>query len=70
MCGASLDHTKTEILQDPRRPQSTIRFRDGTPVQTTTQIKYLGSMISWDKPSEVAFKHRAGLAESAYKNSD
>ena len=33
--GMNLNHNKTEILQDSRRPQSTIRFRDGTPVQTT-----------------------------------
>ena len=67
LSGMNLNQTKTEVLQDTKRPQNTLRFRDGTPVPTTTQIKYLGSMISWDKPFETAFKHRAGIAESAYK---
>ena len=39
----------------------------GEKVQTTTQTKYLGSMISWTKPFEVAYQHRAGIAETAYK---
>ena len=65
--GMQLNQTKTELLTDPRKPHPTIRFLDGTPVPTTTQIKYVGSMISWTKPFDVAFKHRAGLAESSYK---
>ena len=50
--GMSLNQTKTEVLVDPRRPPIRLKFQDGTPVPTTTQIKYLGSMISWDKPFE------------------
>ena len=65
--GMNLNHTKTELLVDPRRVPPRIIFKDGTAVPTTTQIKYLGSMISWSKPFEVAFKHRAALAETAYK---
>ena len=65
--GMQLNQTKTELLTDPRELPPTIRFMDGTPVPTTTQIKYLGSMISWTNGFDVAFKHRAGLAESSYK---
>ena len=62
--GMHLNQTKTELLTDPRKPPPIVRFLDGTPVPTTTQIKYLGSMIAWVKLLDVAFKHRAGLAES------
>ena len=48
--GMKLNHSKTEILQDPRKPPSKISFLDGSPVPTTTQVKYLGSLISWIKP--------------------
>ena len=34
---------------------------------TTTQVQYLGNLISWVKPFDTAFKHRAGLAETSYK---
>ena len=65
--GMHLNYSKTELLYDARKPPPTIRFSDGAPVPTTTQIKYLGSMISWDKPFEVAFRHRAALAETSCK---
>ena len=65
--GMSLNQTKTELLIDPRKAASTVRFRNGTAVQTTTLAKYLGSMIAWEKPFEAAFKHRAGIAETNYK---
>ena len=65
--GMHLNQTKTELLIDPRRLPPQIKFSNGTPVPTTTQIKYLGSMIAWVKPFDVAFRNRAGLAESSYK---
>ena len=65
--GMRLNQDKTEILMDPRKPPPKLKFSDGTTVQTTTQVKYLGSMISWDKPFEVAFRHRASVAETSYK---
>ena len=37
--GMKLNHTKTEILIDPRKPAPHISFSDGTPVPTTTQAK-------------------------------
>ena len=64
----SLNNSKTELLvRDPTSP-STLTFCDGTPVNTTTQVKYVGSLVSWNKPFETAFYHRAGLAESSYKS--
>ena len=65
--GMRLNQDKTELLMDPRKPPPKLKFSDGTPVQTTTQVKYLGSMISWEKPFEAAFRHRASVAESSYK---
>ena len=44
-----------------------VKFRNGTLVLTTTQIKYLGSLISWENTFSLALKHRAALAEAAYK---
>ena len=65
--GMNLNHTKTELLRNPKLATPTIYFKNGLPVPTTTQIKYLGSMISWENSFAVALKHRAALAEAAYK---
>ena len=40
-----LNQTKTELLVDPNLANPPIKFKDGTLVPTTTQIKYVGSMI-------------------------
>ena len=65
--GMKLNHTKTELLRNPKLATPTVYFQNGSPVPTTTQIKYLGSMISWENSFAVALKHRAALAEAAYK---
>ena len=65
--GMNLNTDKTELLIDPRQPPLKLKFRNGTEVQTTTQVKYLGSTITWEKPFEAAFRHRAAVAETAYK---
>ena len=65
--GMALNSTKTELLVDPTLPDSPLFFADGSRVPTTTHIKYLGSMITWNKPFEAAFRHRGGVAEEAYK---
>ena len=62
-----LNQDKTEILTHPKLPMSSIHFLDGSQVKTTPQTKYLGSLVSWEKPFEIAFYHRLGLAEEAYK---
>ena len=54
--GMHLNCTKTEMLRDPKGDHDSLYFLDGTPVPTTTQTKYLGSML-----------HRAALAEAAEK---
>ena len=67
MYGMHLNQTKTEVLHDPRKFPPKVRFKNGELVQTRTHVKYLGSLISWDKGFDTAFKHRAGIAESSYK---
>ena len=65
--GMRLNQDKAELLSHPRLPNPPIYFLDGSAVKTTPQVKYLGSQISWDKSFELAFYHRLGLAEEAYK---
>ena len=65
--GMSLNDIKTELLLKHDQPVTPPRFADGTLVPTSYTVKYLGSLINWQKPFEVAFRHRAALAEEAYK---
>ena len=62
-----LNSEKTEALAHPNHADPQLKFLDGEPVRTTPQAKYLGSMISWRKTLETAFKHRAALAEKSFK---
>ena len=64
--GMQLNETKTEILSPPDHTAS-LYFSTGARVPRATKVKYLGSMISWDKPFETAFQHRLGVAETAFK---
>ena len=65
--GMHLNTIKTEFLLHPDRPEPKLLFADQTVVPTTEQVKYLGSIITWKKPFEAAFKQRCGLAEEGYK---
>ena len=65
--GMSLNKMKTELLVRPNYSEPALRFKDGSSVPAKTVVKYLGSMISWTKPFETAFYHRAALAEEAFK---
>jgi len=65
--GMHLNQQKTEVLVQQEGDNTPLTFKDGAPVPTTPQIKYLGSMISWKHPFETAFYHRKGLSEQAYK---
>ena len=65
--GMSLNSTKTELLVKNPGDQGNLVFRDDTQVPTTTHIKYLGGMIAWEQPFEIAFRHRAALAGESYK---
>ena len=61
-----LSDTKTELLTKTAGETAALKFQNGSAVQTTPQLKYLGSMIAWDRPCHTTFLHRASLAESAY----
>ena len=63
----ALNKIKAELLLRPSTPNPGLRFSDDSMVPTTEVVKYLGSMISWNKPFDIAFKHRSALAEEAYK---
>ena len=63
----NLNQSKTEILTHPTSDHTSLKFRDGTAVPTTTQVKYLGARISWTNPFHTAFYHRLGLTEEAFE---
>ena len=63
----SPNHIKTELLVKPGQPSPNIRFSDGTAVPCKEVVKYLGSLISWNRPFHIAYKRRTALAEEAYK---
>ena len=65
--GMKLNRSKTELLTDARYTTPKLYSINGQEAPTTTQVKYLGSHISWKDPFSVALKHRAALAEAAYK---
>ena len=56
--GMRLNQTKTEILVNSGASILMVKFRVGTVVPNSTQIKYLGSMISWENSFSLALKHR------------
>ena len=64
--GLLLNLEKTELLEHPKRHSPPPRFMDGTPVKTNDQVKYLGSLISWHKPTLTALQHRIALANTAF----
>ena len=64
--GMRLNEAKTEILSSTPQPDP-VFFNSGEPVEVVEVVKYLGSMISFAKPFEVAFMHRLGVAETAHK---
>ena len=65
--GMTLNADKTELLYPPDHTAPTMNFLNGSKVPTSTQVKYLGSMVSWKHSFGSAFKHRSALAEQAYK---
>ena len=65
--GMHLNNIKTEFLTHPDRHDPTLYFADQTPVPLASQVKYLGSIISWKRPFDETFKQRCRLAEEAYK---
>ena len=65
--GMQLNQTKTEILASVGVDSPGVKFQNGALVPNTTQIKYLGSVSSWESTFSMALKHRAALAEAVYK---
>ena len=68
--GMKLNHTKTEILVDARKPAPNISFSDGTPVPTTTQAKYLGPLSRGKSHSRWHLDIGLGLPRPRTKSSD
>ena len=64
--GMQLNETKIELLSSEPHPDP-IFFASGGVVEVVAVAKYPGSMISWNKPFDIAFLHRLGVAETAYK---
>ena len=64
--GMTLNETTTEHLAKPGT-QGDLYFQSGEKVSRSTKVKYLGSMISWDRPFHEAFYHRLALAEADFK---
>ena len=62
-----LNNTESELLSPPFSKPQHLQFQDGTKVPQVDSVKNLGSMISWDKPFETAFYHKAGVAEETFK---
>ena len=65
--GMFLNSTNTELLIDPRFGPQSLLFKDRAQVPTADSLKYLGSLVSWNKPFETAFYHRRALTVEAYK---
>ena len=64
--GYSSISKKTELLNHPKRTTPPPSFLDGTQVNTSDAVKYLGSVISWHKPTLTAIQHRISLANTAF----
>ena len=64
--GLLLNLDKTELLMHHLHPPEPIHFADNTAVNTSTMVKYLGSQISWIKPTLTALTHRMSLATTAF----
>ena len=66
--GLTLNISKSEHLIQPGQEGNNMTFSSGDPVPTTTCSKYLGSQITWQKPTDTALTARFGLASAAYKS--
>ncbi len=66
--GLTLNISKSEHLIQPGQEGNNLTFSSGDPVPTTTCSKYLGSQITWQKPTDTALTARFGLASAAYKS--
>ena len=65
--GMRLNFTQTKLLMNEGGPSATLWFIHDEAVPTTTQARYLGSMVSLHLPLRTAFRRRCVLAEEADK---
>ena len=63
--GLSLNFDKTELLRHPNHP-ATIKFANGRNVPVTESVKYLGSQVTWEKPTKAALQARAQQAHVSF----
>ena len=63
--GLLLNLEKTELLNHPKRNTPPPNFIDGTPVKVSDTVKYLGSHVTWYKPTHTAIQQRILLANTA-----
>ena len=64
--GLLLNFTKTELLRHPKLEDNQIHFANGDPVPVTESAKYLGSLVSWKKPTLTALHHRFSIAKTSF----
>ena len=57
---------KSELLVHHLHPPGPVHFADNTVVNTSTTVKYLGSQITWIKPTLTTITHGVSLATTAF----
>ena len=65
--GLEFNSRKTELLLHPQDPAGDVQFVDGTIVNTVSQPKYLGSLVSWEHFTKTAPQHRQSLDSSPHR---
>ena len=64
--GLALNSQKTELLLHPLHPNPMVYFTDGSQVPVKDSIKYLGTQVTWPKPTNHAIAARKQKAHIAY----
>ena len=66
--GMSLNFAKSELLVSDPQSDAAMNFANGQPVPITTSVKYLGSVVTWDHPTETAIAARFSIARTALQS--
>ena len=66
--GMSLNFAKSELLVSDAQSDAAMNFANGQPVPITTSVKYLGSVVTWDHPTETAIAARFSKARTALQS--
>ena len=66
--GLALNLAKSEILVYPSQDAPRLHFLNGDPVPTATNVRYLGSLVTWDAPASSAITVRFHLAKAALQS--